>query len=109
MLFRKSNKAKAAKKGAVEMPAPGAAPAAASSKSRLRKATPLYRKPTADLFTVMLVLSFIAVVVGIVFLWMEMNLYKYEFKGGPSVGMIEARPTTLICSHHAAVPPAFFA
>jgi hypothetical protein len=46
------------------------------------------RKPQADLYTVLLVIALLAVLIGILFLYLEMDLYKFELKGGPSVGMM---------------------
>jgi hypothetical protein len=110
VLFRKSNKAKAEKKQAAAA-TPSAAPAApAANAKKAKKAKPkppagLYSKPRADLFTVLLVLSWLAVIVGIVFLWLEMSEYQYNFnKGAPSVGMIDAPAATLVCSSGVAFP-----
>lgn len=43
------------------------------------------RKPRADLYTVLLVIALIALLVGILFLYLEMDLYEFKLKGGPSV------------------------
>jgi hypothetical protein len=44
-----------------------------------------YQKPRADVFTVLLVLALIAILLGIVFLWLENELYDWDFKGGSTV------------------------
>lgn len=49
--------------------------------------TGVHRKPKPDLYTVLLVLALIAVIIGIVFLYLEMQLYEFKFQGGPSVVM----------------------
>jgi len=92
VLFRKSNKAKPAKekepasaKKKAKAAKGGASAAALSSPLAVAaKSTPAarsYRKPEADLYTVMLVVSLLAVIIGIVFLCLEMNQYKWEIKG----------------------------
>lgn len=49
-----------------------------------------YRKPQADLYTVLLVIALIAVLVGILFLYLEMGAYEFKFQGGPVVGMVSS-------------------
>ena len=44
-----------------------------------------YRKPRADIYTVLLIIALVALVIGILFLCLEMDLYNWEFKGGPSL------------------------
>jgi len=47
---------------------------------------PRYRKPQADLYTVLLVISLLAVILGIVFLYLETADYgDQKTKGGPVV------------------------
>ncbi len=46
-----------------------------------------YRRPRADVFTVLLLIALMALGVGIAALWALMADYKYEFKGGPPVSM----------------------
>ena len=43
-----------------------------------------YRKPRADVYTVLLVLALIAIILGILCLHFEMDIYDYKIKGGPS-------------------------
>jgi hypothetical protein len=94
VLFRKSNKAKNAK----EAPAAAASdkgkgktkpvkPAAAASGAVIPlavtpKAKPLYRKAQPDLYTLMLVVALLAVIVGIIFLCLEMNVYEWKLRAG---------------------------
>lgn len=40
-----------------------------------------YRKPRADLYTVLLILSLIAILMGILCLYGEMSLYDFKFRG----------------------------
>jgi hypothetical protein len=44
----------------------------------------LFRKPRADIFTVLLVVALLAIIVGIVALYAYMRDYDMKFKGGPS-------------------------
>ena len=55
-----------------------------------------YRKPQADLYTVLLVIALIAVLVGILFLYFEMQTYDFKFQGGPAVGMVSTFPAALV-------------
>ena len=69
--------------------APGdASPLAAPRKARRQKYGGPYRKPRADVFTVMLLIALLAIVGGIVCLYLEMKEYgSPPFKGGPSVSL----------------------
>jgi hypothetical protein len=51
-----------------------------------------HRKPQPDLYTVLLIIALVAVLIGIVFLYLEMDSYKFEIKGGPPVVMVEQWP-----------------
>jgi predicted Co/Zn/Cd cation transporter (cation efflux family) len=42
-----------------------------------------FRKPRADFYTVALVLALIAIILAILCLWLLMNAYDKQFKGGP--------------------------
>lgn len=104
MLFRKSNKPKKIK----------APKAPAAAKAKPTQAAQAYRKPQADLYTMLLVLSLLAVIGGIVFVCLEMNVYNFEFKGGPSVmrtadpqaahgtayALVDARPRIGVADAH---------
>lgn len=46
-----------------------------------------HRKPKVDMYTVLLVMSLIAVLLGILFLYLHMDHYDFKFKGGPIVMM----------------------
>jgi hypothetical protein len=50
--------------------------------------TSLQRKPKADLYTVFLVIALVAVLVGILFLFLEMQAYEFKLQGAPPVGMV---------------------
>jgi hypothetical protein len=43
-----------------------------------------YRKPRADLYTVLLALALIAILLGIVCLYFENKMYDWDYKGGPT-------------------------
>jgi hypothetical protein len=47
-----------------------------------------HRKPKPDLYTVLLAIALVAVLIGILFLYLEMSDYKFDLKGGPSPAMI---------------------
>ncbi len=52
-----------------------------------------YRKPRADVFTVLLVIALVALILGIVCLYAEMEAYQWKFDGGPTVtGIVPAEP-----------------
>ena len=66
----------------------GAAPRTAPRKARRQKYGGPFRKPRADVFTVMLLIALLAIVGGIVCLYLEMKEYgSPPFKGGPSVSL----------------------
>lgn len=44
-----------------------------------------YRKPRADVFTMLLLISLVALILGIICLYAEMKAYQWEFKGGPTI------------------------
>jgi hypothetical protein len=46
------------------------------------------RKPRSDLYTVMLVIALLAILTAILFLYLHMQVYNFEFKGGPAVSAI---------------------
>jgi hypothetical protein len=52
-----------------------------------------YQRPRADFLTVLLVIALLALLLGILFLCLEMNYYDFKFKGGPTppVGMLGER------------------
>ena len=62
-----------------------------------------YRKPHADLYTVLLVVALIAVLIGILFLYLEMGTYEFKFQGGPPVGMASSHPSTVVESASAII------
>jgi hypothetical protein len=55
-----------------------------SPPSAVEQAEPqVYRKPRADVYTVLLSIALIAIGIAAAALWMTMAQYKYEIKGGP--------------------------
>ena len=49
-----------------------------------------FRKPRADLYTILLVIALLAILVAILFLYLHMQSYNFEIKAGPPVAMIAA-------------------
>jgi hypothetical protein len=56
-----------------------------------------HRKPQADLYTILLVLALLAVLVGILFIYLYMKAYEFKTDGGPSVSML-SRQISLLAS-----------
>jgi hypothetical protein len=50
-------------------------------------ATVVHRKARPDLYTVFLVIALVAVLIGILFLYLEMQFYEFKIKGAPPVVM----------------------
>ena len=46
-----------------------------------------HRKPRPDLYTVLLVIAMVAILIGILFLYLEMRLYEFKLEGGPRLAM----------------------
>lgn len=46
---------------------------------------PRYRKPRADLYTMLLLFAWIALLLGILVLYLEMKEYDFKFKGAPAM------------------------
>jgi len=46
-----------------------------------------YRKPRADLYTVLLALALIAILLGIICLYFENKMYDWDYKGGPTASV----------------------
>jgi hypothetical protein len=55
-----------------------------------------HRKPKADLYTVLLAIALLAVLVAILFFWLEMRSYEYKSKGAPSVVMATVQGSSFI-------------
>jgi hypothetical protein len=55
-----------------------------------------YRKPRADVYTVLLVVALLIILLGTAALWMTMKEYNYDIKGGPPnpVSYLRAPGTT---------------
>ena len=60
-------------------------PKSAKSSAAQAAAPQEYRKPQADVYTVLLVVALIAIALGTAALWMTMKEdYEYTIKGGPN-------------------------
>ena len=59
--------------------AAGAAPAAAAS-APVQSRGVVVEKPKANIYTVLLILSFVAIVIGCICLYAEMNAYEFNIK-----------------------------
>ena len=46
---------------------------------------PRYRKPRPDLYTMLLLVAWIALLLGILVLYLEMREYDFKFKGAPAM------------------------
>ena len=53
-----------------------------STNSTEEEPVAVYSKPRANVYTVLLVMSLLAILVGIVFLWLYMDEYQWKTKGG---------------------------
>jgi hypothetical protein len=47
----------------------------------------VHRKAKPDLYTVLLAIALVAVLIGIVFLYLEMQSYEFKIQGGPTLVM----------------------
>jgi hypothetical protein len=67
----------------------------ASSRSDAEQPT-AYRKPRADVFTMLLIIALLAILLGIGLLWAHMkSVYDWKMKGGPNPTM--APSATAVC------------
>lgn len=58
---------------------------------------PVFRKPRADLYTVLLVIALLAMIVACVFAYVEVKDYgDSPYKGGPSVYALPAESPALV-------------
>ncbi len=55
------------------------------------------RKPQADLYTILLAISLVAILLGILFLYLFMQTYEFKFPDKTPVGMVTAWFPT-VCS-----------
>jgi len=55
--------------------------------SSSNKPRAFHRKPKADIYTVLLALALAAILIGLTFLALEMDMYFWEFKGGPTASL----------------------
>ena len=61
-----------------------------SSEAKSPAPTGFYRKPRPDIYTVFLAIALVAVLLGILFLYLELSVYEFKMQGAPPVGMISA-------------------
>lgn len=47
-----------------------------------------YRKPRFDIYSLLLLIAWIALLLGILLLYLEMEMYNFEFQGGPAVSLL---------------------
>lgn len=77
-----------------------------TSKAGENSGPQVYRKPRADIFTMLLVIALLAIITATVVLWQLMAEYEYKFKGGPSVSWNAPAAALQIASHEStALPP----
>lgn len=57
------------------------------SQTSSEKYTGPYRKPRPDLYTVLLIVALLAILVGIVMLYLDRAEFQFKYKGAPSVSM----------------------
>jgi hypothetical protein len=50
----------------------------------------VYRKPRVNVYTVLLVISLLAILVAILFLWLHLDDYQWKHKGGPNAALPRA-------------------
>jgi hypothetical protein len=50
-----------------------------------------HRKPKADLYTVLLAIALLAVLVAILFFWLEMRSYENKSTGAPAVPLVSTQ------------------
>jgi hypothetical protein len=58
-----------------------------------------YRKPRIDIYTVLLAVALVAILLAIYGLYLEMDDFKFELKGGPPVSWVSTpAPAIAACS-----------
>ena len=65
-----------------------------ASSTTEKKAATVYSKPRANVYTVLLVISLLAIIVGCVFLYLFMAEYEFKIKGGPMASLQRPGATT---------------
>ena len=56
-----------------------------------------YRKPRADMYTALLVITLMALLIGILCLYLEMKGYNFEFRGAPKVSLRTVEAVDGLC------------
>ena len=54
-----------------------------------------HRKPRPDLYTVFLVIALVALLIGLLFLYLEMSFYEFKVKGAPPVAIAHCQGTEI--------------
>ena len=67
----------------------------------------VYRKPQVNVYTVMLVISLLAILVGVLFLWLHLDDYQWKTKGGGNVAVSHAAGGDLCSARLEATPTVF--
>lgn len=49
-----------------------------------------YRKPRADLYTALLVIALVALILGCVMLYLELQMFDFKYQGAPSVSWLRS-------------------
>jgi hypothetical protein len=75
-----------------------------SPKSSEKPVEQLYRKPRADVFTVLLVIALLGIIVATYALWLVMQDYDYKIKGAPVVWNRPAASQLMALSNHQSQP-----
>ena len=55
-----------------------------------------YRKPQADVYTILLALALVALLLGILVLYLENDLYEWKLKGGPMISAGQPAPMGVV-------------
>ncbi len=57
----------------------------------------VYRKPRVNVYTVMLVISLLAILTAIVFLWLYLDEYQWKHNGGPNAALSSSAGGVFAC------------
>lgn len=64
-----------------------------------------YRKPRADVYTVLLILALISLLAGILCLYFELEMYQWQHKGGPTASVDRRGPVELAWAQGPGIRP----
>ena len=65
--------------------------------------TVAHRKPKADLYTILLIVSLLAVLLGILFLYLFNRDYEFKYKGAPKASISRPASGLAVTPHGVAV------